>query len=75
MILSLVRFGIVATETTYMIEKGWAACRKQKELDLYGKSLATKVQPRRGMRPSISPIWRLYGRVSFVGADPAASGA
>ena len=42
MILSVIRFGIAAAEPTYMIEKGWAACRKQKELDLYGKSLATK---------------------------------
>jgi len=42
MILSLVRFGIAATDPTYMIEKGWAAYREQKELDLYGKGLAPK---------------------------------
>jgi hypothetical protein len=42
MILSVIRFGIAAAEPTYMIEKGWAACRKQKELDPYGKSLATQ---------------------------------
>ena len=41
MILSVIRFGIAAAEPTYMIEKGWAAYRKQKELDLYGKGLAT----------------------------------
>ena len=35
MILSVIRFGIAAAEPTYMIEKGWAAYRKQKELDLY----------------------------------------
>ena len=42
MILSVIRFGIAAAEPTYIIEKGWAAYRKQKELDLYGKGLATK---------------------------------
>ena len=42
MILSLVRFGIAAAEPTYLIEKAWAAYRKQKELDLYGKGLAPK---------------------------------
>jgi len=42
MILSVIRFGIAAAELTYKIEKGWAAYRKQKELDLCGKSLATK---------------------------------
>jgi len=42
MILSVIRFGIAAAEPTYMIEKGWAAYRKQKELDLYRKGLATK---------------------------------
>jgi len=42
MILSLIRFGIAAAEPAYMIEKGWAAYRKQKGLDLYGKGLAPK---------------------------------
>ena len=42
MILSLIRFGIAAAEPTYVIEKGWAAYRKQKELDPYGKGLARK---------------------------------
>jgi hypothetical protein len=42
MILSLIRFSIAAAEPTYMIEKGWAAYRKQKALDLYGKGLASK---------------------------------
>jgi len=42
MILSLIRFGIAAAEPTYMIEKDWAAYRKQKALDLYGKGLAPK---------------------------------
>jgi hypothetical protein len=42
MILSLIRFGIAAAEPTYMIEKGWAAYRKAKELDPYGKGLAPK---------------------------------
>ena len=42
MILSLIRFGIAAAEPTYMIEKGWAAYRKQKDLDLYGKDPASR---------------------------------
>ena len=42
MILSVIRFGIAAAEPTYMIEKGWAAYRKKKELDPYGKDLATE---------------------------------
>jgi hypothetical protein len=42
MILSLIRFGIAAAEPTYMIEKGWAAYRKEKDLDLYGKGPAPK---------------------------------
>ena len=42
MILSVIRFGIADAEPAYMIEKGWAAYRKQKELDLYGKGLAPK---------------------------------
>src|ERR1700730_647648 len=42
MILSLIRFGIAAAEPTYMIEKGWAVYRKQKDLDLYGKSPASR---------------------------------
>jgi hypothetical protein len=42
MILSVIRFGIADAEPAYMIEKGWAAYRKQQGLDLCGKSLATK---------------------------------
>ena len=42
MILSLIRFGIAAAEPTYMFEKGWAAYRKQKDLDLYGKDPASR---------------------------------
>ena len=42
MILSLVRFGIAAAETTYMIEKRWAGYRKERQLDLYGKGVAPK---------------------------------
>jgi len=42
MILSVIRFGIAAAEPSYMIEKSWAAYRKQKELDVYGKGLPTK---------------------------------
>jgi hypothetical protein len=34
MILSLVRFGIAATETTYILEKRWAGYRKERQLDL-----------------------------------------
>ena len=42
MILSLIRFGIADADPTYVIEKGWAAYRKAKALDLYGKGLAPK---------------------------------
>jgi hypothetical protein len=42
MILSLVRFGIAGTETTYMIEERWASYRKERQLDLYGKGVAPK---------------------------------
>jgi hypothetical protein len=42
MILSVIRFGIADAEPAYMIEKGWAAYRKQQGLDLCGKSLATR---------------------------------
>jgi hypothetical protein len=42
MILSLVRFGIAATETTYILEKRWAGYRKERQLDLYGKGVAPK---------------------------------
>jgi len=38
MILSLDRFGIASTAQTTVIEKRWAAHRKQHGLDLYGKS-------------------------------------
>ena len=40
MILSLIRFGIADAEPTHVIEKGWAAYRKQEQLDLYGKGMA-----------------------------------
>src|ERR1035441_11581 len=39
MILSLVRFGIAPAEPVNTLEKGWAAYRKQKGLDLCGKTL------------------------------------
>jgi hypothetical protein len=42
MILSLVRFGIAGTETTYMIEERWASYRKERQLDLYGKGVVPK---------------------------------
>jgi len=42
MILPLIRFGIAAAEPIYMIEKGWPAYRKQKDLDLYGKGPASR---------------------------------
>src|ERR1019366_9485459 len=39
MILSLVRFGFAPAEPVKTLEKGWAAYRKQKGLDLCGKTL------------------------------------
>ncbi len=36
MILSTARFHIAASEKTYPLEKGWAAYRKQHDLDIYG---------------------------------------
>lgn len=37
MILSLNRFGIAAAEEAHVLEKAWAAHRKEDGLDLYGK--------------------------------------
>jgi hypothetical protein len=42
MILSLLRFGIAAAAETHLLEKAWAAHRKQKGLDLYGRSSEPK---------------------------------
>ncbi len=41
MILSLNRFGIAPAEQAYALEKDWAAYRKDNELDLYGKRMAS----------------------------------
>jgi len=40
MILSLTRFGIAPADQIHALEKRWAACRKQNDLDLYGKQTA-----------------------------------
>jgi hypothetical protein len=40
MILSVNRFGIAPAEQAHALEKGWAAHRKEKGLDLYGKPVA-----------------------------------
>jgi hypothetical protein len=53
MILSLNRFGIAPAEPTYALEKGWAAYRKQKGLDLFGKGIASpSAQPARCNHPT-----------------------
>jgi hypothetical protein len=43
MILSLGRFGIAPAEATRTLEKGWAAYRKEKGLDLYGVAAGAEV--------------------------------
>jgi hypothetical protein len=40
MILSLKRFGIVPADQIHDLEKRWAAYRKQRDLDPYGKQTA-----------------------------------
>ena len=41
LILSLNRFGIAPAEQAYALEKAWAAYRKERCLDLYGKRMAS----------------------------------
>ncbi len=41
MILSLNQFGIAPPKPTYALEKSWAAYRKQKGLDLFGKGITS----------------------------------
>ena len=40
-VIGLLGFGIAATETTCILEKRWAGYRKERQLDLYGKGLAS----------------------------------
>lgn len=42
MILSLKRFGIAPADQIHNLEKRWAAHRKQKDLDVYGKQTASQ---------------------------------
>jgi hypothetical protein len=52
MILSLARFGVAPAEEVKVLEKRWAAYRKQNGLDLYGKTAAP---PGVGGPPCIHP--------------------
>jgi hypothetical protein len=42
MILSLARFEIAEAEHTKILGRGWAVYRKQNQLDLYGKAIASE---------------------------------
>ena len=42
MILSLARFEIAEAERTKILDREWAVYRKQKQLDLYGKAMASE---------------------------------
>jgi hypothetical protein len=54
MILSIARFGIAPAELAHALEKSWVAHRKQKVLDLYGKSDASPApQAARCMHPPV----------------------